>query len=508
MSTMRNRTASVDWMLITRLELRQLARSLALWVSLVVVLLLGGAAALHGASRVARERSAIALLEPALREQVSYLTRITAAEDDLGLLLYYLAMPVSQEPSAWAPAAAGLRGIHPESRHLRFTGLVPQLYQAEVRNPAAEHAGHLDLAYVLSFLLPLWIIGLSYDVRSRDSDLGTAALVRSQPLRLSQLIALRLALKATLVAAVALVLLAFAAFVFRAPLDARALALVVGVLCYVGITFLAVFFVASWNRSSVFNAMLLSGGWIGGAVLLPALVNLAMLVAWPVRGGIELTLEQRLDMNGRWDDPKATTMTPFFARRPEWAGTVVPGDRFSWPWYYAAHEMGDQSVAPTVATYRASLEQRARWTARAGLVLPPLGVELLFERLAGSDLTTALHYRDSIAGYHERLKQTFYPWVFGFQGLAAFRQDELPRHRFVSDEIGGSLPGLPGLVAYLLVLSALAPLAARRLDGIGGGVAPARARGYGPPAATAAAAEPASTDEVGPTLADRRSSEG
>jgi ABC-2 type transport system permease protein len=249
----------------------------------------------------------------------------------------------------------------------------------------------------------------------------------------------------------------------------------------VGITFLAVFCVASWNRSSVFNAMLLSGGWLAGAVLLPALVNLALLVASPVRGGIELTLEQRLDMNSRWDEDKMTTMTPFFVRRPEWARTMVPGDRFSWPWYYAAHEMGDQSVAPAVAAYRASLAQRARWTAYAGWVLPPLGLELLFERLAGSDLTTALAYRDSVARYHEQLKQTFYPWIFRFQGLAAFRQEDLPRHRFASDELGGSLPGLPGLLAYLLVLSALAPLAARRIDGVMRRGTPGRATGYAEP---------------------------
>src|SRR5688572_27905773 len=183
------------------------------------MLLLGGAAVVHGASRVARERSAIALLEPDLREQVSYLTRITAADDDLGLFLYYLAMPVSQEPSAWAPAATGLRGVHPESRHLRFTGLVPQLYQAEVSNPAAEHAGHLDLAYVLSFLLPLWIIGISYDVRSWDAELGTDALAGSQALLLSLLVSLLLTLRAALVGSVALSLLSLSALVFRSPLD-------------------------------------------------------------------------------------------------------------------------------------------------------------------------------------------------------------------------------------------------------------------------------------------------
>lgn len=506
MSQDRSVTSRVDWMLVARLELRQLWRSSLSWGSLVVVLLLGAAAILHGASRVSRERSAIASLEPELREQVSYLTQVTAADDDLGLLLYYLAMPVSQEPSAWAPAAAGLRGIHPESRHLRFTGLVPQLYQAEIANPAAEHAGHFDLAYVLALLLPLLIIGLSYDVRSRDADLGTAALVRAQPLRLSRLIALRLALRAAWVGAAALALLALGALVFRAPLDGHALALVVGVLAYVAIAFLAVFFVASWNRSSVFNAMLLSGGWIAGAVLLPALVNLMVLVAWPVQGGIDLTLEQRLDMNGRWDDPKGVTMAPFSARRPEWAGTSVPDDRFSWPWYYAAHEMGDASVAEAVAAYRGSLEQRALWTARAGLVLPPLGLELLFERLAGSDLTTALAYRDSIASYHEQLKQFVYPWIFGFQGLAAFQLAELPRHRFTSDAVRGPLPGLPGLLAYLLLLSALAPLAARRIDGVAGRVSSARATGDGPPRARTK--ETALDDDAGTAFGDQQSTEG
>jgi ABC-2 type transport system permease protein len=454
----------VDWRLVARLELRRLSSSRSLWVGLLGISLLGGAAILHGASRIAHERSAIAALEPDLHEQVSYLMQVTAADDDLGLLLYYLAMPVSQEPSAWAPAAAGLRGIHPESRRLRFTSLVPQLYQAEIANPATEHAGHFDLAYVISFLLPLLIIGVSYDVRSRDTDLGTAGLVGSQPLRLSRLVALRLALRAALVAAVALALVGVAALVFHAPIDGHALALAIAVLAYVAIAFLAIFTMTAWGRSSVFNASLLSGGWIAGAVLLPALANLAVLVAWPVQGGVELTLEQRLDMNGRWDDSKVSTLTPFFARRPELAATVVPDDRFSWPWYYAAHEMGDERVAPSVTAYERSLEQRALWTARAGLVLPPLGLELLFERLAGSDLTTALAYRESITRYHEQLKRTVYPWIFRFQGLEAFQLSELPRHRFSSRELDGSLPGLPGLLAYLLLLSVLAPLAARRID--------------------------------------------
>lgn len=455
------------WAEIARLELRQVVGSAVCWVALVALLALGGLAIVQGAARVAAERATIAALEPELQEQAQHLRSITVAEDDLGLLLYYLAMPVAQEPSAWAAAATGLRGTHPVSRHVRFTGLVPQLYQTELQNPLAEHAGHFDLAFVLCFAIPLVAIGLGYDVRSRDEDLGTAALLRSQPARLSKVVALRLALRAALVGVAALSSLLLSAVAWQTPLDARWFGAALAVLVYTCVWFIAIFLVSSAGRSSAFNAVALTSGWVAMSVLIPALLNLASLTFWPLRGGVELTLEQRLDMNGRWDRPKQETMAPFFERHPEWAGTAVPGDRFSWPWYYAMHEVADARVEARVAEYHDGLERRAQWAGRAAFALPPLALELLFERLAGSDLTTALAFRERIVRYHEELKGAVYPLIFQGHGLAALDLDSLPRLRFSNEAGNPSLRGLLALGLQLLALCALVPTAVRRLDGWG-----------------------------------------
>jgi len=455
-------------LLLARLELRSLWRRRLAWLVLLALFGMGSVAIAHGSARVARERAAIAVGAAELQEQASYLTTITRADDDLGLLLYYLGMPVSQQPSAWAPVATGLRGVHPASRQLRFLGLVPQLYQTEIGNPMVEQAGHFDLAVVLVFLLPLLIIALGHDVCSRDDDLGTTAAVMAQPVRLSRLVAGRLMIRAAWLSAGLLALLAVAVVALGVPLDGRVAIFAAATLGYAALWWLLVLFVASWRRSSVFNALALLGTWLGACVLLPALLHLVSLAAWPVRGGVELTLVQRLDMNSRWDRPKSETLEPFYRRHPEWAGTVVPNDSFSWPWYYAMHEIGDAQVADEVAEHRAALERRARWTERAAWLLPPLALELLLERLAGNDMTTALLYRDSIARYHESLRHTIYPWIFRFQGLDAFGLDRLPRHHFSSDEVGAPLPGWVGLLGYLLLGLALVPRVSRRLDDVEG----------------------------------------
>ncbi|AUX27408.1 hypothetical protein SOCEGT47_079970 [Sorangium cellulosum] len=447
-----------------RLELRQLLRARMLLVTVCLVLAAGALAIVDGAARVGNEREVIAALEPELREEERYLRKTHAPQDDLGLVLYYLAMPVAHEPTAWTALSTGLRDVHPYSRHLRFIGLVPQLYQADIANPLRQLAGSFDYGFVLIFLVPLLIIGVSYDVRSRDEDLGTEPLVCSQPTRLSRLLALRLGLRAALVAAVALALLAFAVAWLGLPLDARAGAFALASLAYIALWFVLAFLVASLRRSSAWNAITLVGAWIAWCVLLPALVNLAIVTAAPARGGVELTLAQRQEMNAGWDRPKRATLDPFFARRPEWAATVVPEDRFSWPWYYAMHEVGDAHVAREVEAYHAALARREQWTARAALVMPPLALQLLLDRMAGTDMATELAFRDSIAAYHERLKRYFYPLIFNDKGLAAFDIDAVPRHRFEGTGQPIHLPGLAGLLGALALLGAMLPWAARRID--------------------------------------------
>jgi ABC-2 type transport system permease protein len=63
----------------------------------------------------------------------------------------------------------------------------------------------------------------------------------------------------------------------------------------------------------------------------------------------------------------------------------LPPD-FHYKWYFAFHQIGDESVAPQVRAYRVGLERRAALANGLGWALPSVGVEALLTRLARTDL--------------------------------------------------------------------------------------------------------------------------
>jgi ABC-2 type transport system permease protein len=399
--------------------------------------------------------------EPFLREQADYLRK--KHEHDLGLLTYYFAMPTEHVPSAFTALATGLRDVHPFSQHLRLLGLVPQSYASELGSPLEQLSGSFDYAFVISFLLPLLVIALGYDVASRDQALGTELLLCSQPSRRSRLITLRLALSAGFVTLTALLLLGAAVVLARLPRDARILWWLAMLLAYIAFWTLLVGMVATLGRSSGWNALVLVGTWIALCVLLPAAANVALMPS-STQSAVAFTLTQRELVNAGWDKPKQATMEPFFQRRPEWRDTQVPEDRFSWTWYYAMHEVGDAAVAHELDAYRLAQETHERFTHWAAMLLPPLAVQRALSRLAGSDLAARLAYQDSVARHHEALKSFFYPLIFRDAQVSSIAFDQVPRHSFRREP---SAPQRSELAALLLLAAGLlcaGSRLSRRLD--------------------------------------------
>ncbi|MET0341349.1 MAG: DUF3526 domain-containing protein [Polyangiales bacterium] len=443
----------IKWRTLLMLELKQVLRARAFPATALILLVAGVAVVWAGSARVRDERSALAMRETFLAEQASRLQ--AKHSDDLGLLLYHLAMPTEHAPNPWTPLATGLRDVHPYSQHLRMLGLVQQLYAGETGNPLTQLTGSFDYAFVVVFLLPLLVIGLGYDVRSRDVELGVEPLLRSQPTRTSRLVALRLALRSGLVAALALGSFVVVVLALGLPRDARIVWWMLALLGYIAFWAAVVLAVSTLRRASGWNATVLMGVWIALCVLLPALANAALMRA-PTRGGVALTLAQREVMNAGWDKPKRVTMDPFLARRPAYRNVPIAEDTFSWPWYYAMHEVADRHVAADVAAYDAVLATRERSTAAVAMLLPPLALCRLLTHLGGTDLTALRDYRASVAAYHEALKQVAYPLVFGNAKPAALRLDALPRHHFEAAPRAphlGELLGVWMLAAFVLMVA-------------------------------------------------------
>lgn len=395
------------WKYELRLFLRQ---RLALPI-LLLTAILAIASVWAGMAEIARQNDTIARIQPQQAADVAAIAKWVSKDGEAGNAAYYTFHATWDAPSALAFAAIGQRDVAPYILRIRSLGLEAQLYESENYNAEMALPGRYDWAFVLTYIAPLFVIILLHDLKSGEREAGRigllAAMARNERALWWRRIGWRLGF---LLTALVLPFLIAAVISGARPLDILLFMLVAA--AYVLFWALLCLWVGSRGWSSVTNAASLAASWLVLTLILPALANLAINAAVPVRQGVELTLEQREKIHGGWDSPRDETMQAFYKVHPEWKDSEIPETGFSYKWYHAFQHLGDRAAAPQAQAYRKGLESRDQWAARSGVLLPAVGVQTILHRLAHTDLKAGLSYQHRIRKYHERLRRFYYPYLF------------------------------------------------------------------------------------------------
>ncbi|MFJ4289556.1 ABC transporter permease [Cupriavidus sp. NPDC089707] len=404
------------WRLGMREEWRLILRARLTVAALVLLCLLSCLAVAAGLHEVSRQQHTIA--------RAAALHELRAADvyerhaGDVGMVAYYSFYFTADPPSNAAFLALGLRDVAPFIQRVRMLGLQWQVYDGEHFNPELALPGRFDFAFVLVYLAPLFVIALLHDLVSGERQAGRLRLLLSMPGSLRQLWLRRVALRYGLVlACLALPMLAGAAVAGMPwPAIAAAVAVVASYLVFwFGVALLVV--TRGWRSRT--NATVLMGIWVGLTVVLPVVANIGLARAIPVNHGIDLMLAQRQAVHAGWEVPREVTMRQFVRSHPQWAGIAPPRTGFNWAWYYALHQVGDESVAGQVQAYRAGLDARQQWTGRLGWLLPGVAAQAFLHRLAHTDLDAQLAFQDRIGAFHQSVRTFHYPYLFGRRALGA-----------------------------------------------------------------------------------------
>lgn len=408
-----------------RHELRLLLRARLAVGALLLLALLAAASVAAGLAEVRHQQQVIERIAPQQAADVAAISKWVSQIEDPGSAAYYTFHPTWNSPSPLAFAALGMRDVAPYILRVRALGLEAQLYDGENFNPELALPGRFDFAFVLVYLAPLFAIALFHDLRSSEREAGRLVMLQALPrgrrlwwrrgvLRFAFLyvaLALPFAIGASAAGTGALPILAVLALIAAYLAFWVALALLIGRL----------------NWGSVTNASALAACWLVLTLVLPTLAHVAINRAIPVGQGVELTLAQREAVNKAWDIPRQATMTRFFASHPEWRDTPPLPPEFHWKWYFAFHQVGDESVADRVRAYRQGLEARDRAARALGWALPPVGVQAALTRLADTDLAGQLAYQDRVRAYHKRLRQFYYRYLFNDIPFRAPDFEEAPK---------------------------------------------------------------------------------
>lgn len=392
-------------------ELRLLLRQRLASGALLILAVLTIAALVAGMAEVSRQRAAIAAIPVAQSEDIGAIAHWVDKSKDAGSAAYYSFHATWDAPSPLAFAALGMRDVSPYILRVRALGLEAQIYDGDTFNPELALPGRFDFSFVLVFLAPLFVIALCHDLVSGEREAGRQRTLEALTHGGTSLWRRRMMLRLALLWAGLCVPFAVAGTISGVGLSAiLAVFLVTAayLLFWVGLAGL----LSGLKWSSVANAATLAAGWLVLVLVLPTLANVAINRAVPISQGAEIAMAQREAVNRAWDIPREETMRHFYARHPEWSDSPPLGPQFHYKWYFAFHQVGDESVMAQVRAYRGGLLARDRTARNLGWLLPSVGVQALLTRMAGTDLTAQLAYQDRIRSYHRTLRNFYYDYLF------------------------------------------------------------------------------------------------
>ena len=389
-------------------ELKLTSRDRSVWLWMVVVICLSTISVGFGVVEIKRQNSAIeSLIETSQQERLAESAKLK----DWGSAAYYNFHLTYNPPSTLAFAAMGQRDNQPWKHRIRMLALEGQIYERDVGNPSTALIGRFDFSFLASFIFPLVLIMLLYDLRASELTAGRYNLLESTAAQPGFMWFSRASLRLGGVFLCLIIPMFIAGLLAGSSVKALALVGLI-ILVYAAFWAFLCYTLAAWHKPGSVILMSLIGIWIITAVVLPTGGRHVVdrLVSLP--SGAEILMQQRETVNDAWDLPREVTMQAFFERHPEWSDYEPEEGSFEWPWYYAFQQVGDQKTERLADAYRDGKLQRDHIAAWISLIAPPSLLERTLQSLAGTSLRASITYEQKVRAYHAELRAFYYPKFF------------------------------------------------------------------------------------------------
>lgn len=458
--------------LLLKHEWRSLWADGSVWLTVGVFALAIGYGAASGSGWVASQRTAIDLARNEERErhqrhtaEIARINRehatVSAFADPRNpdaagrsMSARYAVLP----PMPLAALSVGQSDLSPSFLKITTDAKETVLAATAIENPHRILAGRFDPAFVLVYLYPLLILGMTYNLLSSEKEQGTLLLALSQPVSLPALLGGKLLLRLLVCAAAVIVfavILLSAAGVDLTATGASALFVlwVLAAVLYGAFWFCTAAWIASLGRASAVNATMLAGIWFGLVVLVPFVISTAVTAVYPVPSRVEMVQAARVAS----DDANAegsALLARYYEDHPE----LASGDAeqamndFNLVRVAVAAEV-EQRVRPVRDRFDDQLAAQQRIVDRFRYLSPAILMQDALNDIAGTGTARYRNFLGQVGIFHEEWRQYFVRLIFAKAQLDSY--ESVPR--FVLRE--ESLPTTARRVAVSLAGLALPAVA-------------------------------------------------
>lgn len=314
--------------------------------------------------------------------------------------------------------------------------------------------GRVDPAFVMLYLYPLFILALSFNMIAGERENGTLALLLSQPLSMRSL-----ALGKTL---------ARAAVIFGATLLFSVIALLLSdvnfndsgvnaglVLWFAAILIYGVFWFGlalvanALARTSAACALMLVVGWFALTILIPASINLAATLIYPVPSRAEFINARRAETSeiSLEKENRGERIKQFLADHPEFpADYQYTETALNWMDNAQRIVEREKRMQPINERFDGQIKRQRRFVKFAGIASPLTVMQNLLPEIAGSGHLRHASFLAQIYDFQRSWRDLFWTKVFFQKPMASNDFDLIPRFRITE------------IPAAVLIKESLAPL--------------------------------------------------
>ncbi len=438
-------------MRLYKLYFQQCIRSKEVWLSLLLIIILGILGIYIGAKHVNRHQAAID--EVKLYQEQHLKRQVSLHNEDIGLLLYYAKFAYINTLSPLAGIAIGQSDINPTVKRITIKTFEGQKYDTDLLNPMNSQSGNLDLSFVIIYLFPLLIIVLTFNLISEETESGTWRLVAVQSKSKLTFIITKLLVRMLLFLGVVVFLFLIATVKLKLAFSLELLWMFGMSVLYMFFWFTITFFVISFRKSTGFIALALLAIWLVIIILLPAGINAYITSKYPIPEALSTAIAQRDGYHVKWDTDKRATITKFYDHYPQFKEYGYPTEGFNWLWYYAMQQMGDDDSKGEKEALNDKIKQREKTSKFMASILPNMHLQLAFNYLAGTSMSRQMNYLNATGKFHEKLRLFFYPKIFENHKAEMIDWAQFKPEHFRTDiNIKPSRLVLPTLLASLLMV--------------------------------------------------------
>jgi ABC-2 type transport system permease protein len=303
---------------------------------------------------------------------------------------------------------------------------------SEMVNPVQLLFGNFDLAFVIIYIIPLLIIAFTFNVLSKEKELGTLRLLGAQPISIVSWLLQKMliryfvfAISTLLILSITIIILSSNAYNYFGNLLGL-FSLIAG---YIFFWFIISCIVNIKINDSSKNALTLIGVWLLIVMVLPATINQMGNSLYPTPSRLKMINQIRL-IKKENEEKQNDIMSEYLRTHPELANGSNNEKFGFWHNYFASEKIMEEKTKPLLAEYDLQLKKQQNLINMFKYVSPAILMQQSLNNIAGTSETHYNDYKKQVFEFSNTWRNYLVPMLFKNQKFKVTDYNKLPNFTY------------------------------------------------------------------------------